>query len=691
MQTFEYKDIYSTQWSRSAPALVKYNGDKSVHHLEVPEAISGIEADVFKGMDIRSMTLKVKGCPAYAARKTVRGLSGCEKLESLELYLVPDVPEALTRNDKGEGKLTPNTQNMPMSAYSLCQEMWARYFPELKHITVTLEGADDMGIVNLVDSAYGIPLDGDIHADYTNAAGITGGKVMFRHNRFLRAELPWVPKNMRVEVVRDTIEHKEEYPEEVYERRIAWLRKNAHHLVYDVHTNIVDLMRVCFSHNISFSYGFYKNLVEYCDGREDAESVSLKAEVLGEIGKHIDVDKEKEREERKNIRKLEKPESAFAQKDGWNWETAANGNVRLTKCKISHDGDIYVPDTIGRRKVTAIGSTVFSGKWGPEKYKGIHIPETVTTFENGALANIQVKKLVVPGSVKILSMELFKHANIDELVLPEGVEEVRVSAFEYTKTNLKVFDGTHVKTLGYHALQNSPFEKVVFGPALKSIGEGAMHSSKHLTEVVLPEVAPTPSLPDMMFSGCSSLERVNIPRNIAFIGECCFDQCQKLKKLDIPDEVESILKCAFYQAGIESFVQPKSLRYIGYAAFEDTQNLKALELHDVLVEGDAFMCSALETVTLNNITTIPKDCFRKCRSLKNVTMNGVKRIMSGAFCGCTSLEEVRMSVADDVFIDETAFDECTNMKKIFVKLIGGDDVLRKIQNAIPDGVEIIVE
>lgn len=688
MQTFEYKDIYSTQWSRSAPALVKYNGDKSVHHLEVPEAISGIEADVFKGMDVRSMKLKIKGCPPYSFRQRFVGLQGCENLEDLELHLMPEVQRSADEDDE---TIIPSSKNLPMARYSLCQDMWAKYFPALKRVTITLEDDGGTGIVNILDGSYGIPISGGVTAVYTNAAGITGGRTLFHDNRFLRAELPWMPQNMRVEVVRDTIEHKEEYPEEVYERRIAWLRKNAHHLVYDGHTNIVDLMRVCFSHNISFSYGFYKNLVEYCDGREDAESVSLKAEVLGEIGKHIDVDKEKEREERKNIRKLEKPESAFAQKDGWNWETAANGTVRLTKCKISHDGDIYVPDTIGRRKVTAIGSTVFPGKWGPEKYKGIHIPETVTTFENGALANIQVKKLVVPGSVKILSMQLFKHANIDELVLPEGVEEVRDSAFEYTKTNLKVFDGTHVKTLGYHALQNSPFEKVVFGPALKSIGEGAMHSSRHLTEVVLPEVAPTPSLPDMMFSGCSSLERVNIPQNIAFIGECCFDQCQKLKKLDIPDEVESISKCAFYQAGIESFVQPKSLRYIGYAAFEDTQNLKALELHDVLVEGDAFMCSALETVTLNNITTIPKDCFRKCRSLKNVTMNGVKRIMSGAFCGCTSLEKVRMSVADDVFIDETAFDECTNMKKIFVKLIGGDDVLRKIQNAIPDGVEIIVE
>ena len=74
------------------------------------------------------------------------------------------------------------------------------------------------------------------------------------------------------------------------------------------------------------------------------------------------------------------------------------------------------------------------------------------------------------------------------------------------------------------------------------------------------------------------------------------------------------------------------------------ENIKIIDSVNVLERGSFSGCDKMESINLNNVEVISKNCFTNCISLKEIICN----------------EKV-------YFIGEWAFGHCKNLKKIIIK------------------------
>ena len=111
----------------------------------------------------------------------------------------------------------------------------------------------------------------------------------------------------------------------------------------------------------------------------------------------------------------------------------------------------------------------------------------------------RLKKVVIPGSVKVICDEAFYWCSIEELTISEGVEKIWGSAFAINYIKELVIPGS-VETIGDNAFAHNYLEKVV-------ISEGVG------------------KIMDYAFAGCEKLKKVEIPSSVSIIRGNAFGGC----------------------------------------------------------------------------------------------------------------------------------------------------------------------
>ena len=73
---------------------------------------------------------------------------------------------------------------------------------------------------------------------------------------------------------------------------------------------------------------------------------------------------------------------------------------------------------------------------------------------------------------------------------------------------------------------------------------------------------------DYAFSGCTSLQSIEIPNSVTKIGSEAFRGCTSLQSIEIPDSVTEIGESAFRCCtSLQSIVIPDSVTEVGWSAF----------------------------------------------------------------------------------------------------------------------------
>ncbi len=116
------------------------------------------------------------------------------------------------------------------------------------------------------------------------------------------------------------------------------------------------------------------------------------------------------------------------------------------------------------------------------------------------------KKINIPDGIKIIKENSFRLANINELIIPKGVEVIENGAFSLT-FNLK---------------------KITFPSTLKKIGSGAFSEST-ITEI---EILSDNLELDGAFLDCYALEKIKLGKNVK-IKKYTFDYCTSLKEITL--------------------------------------------------------------------------------------------------------------------------------------------------------------
>lgn len=159
---------------------------------------------------------------------------------------------------------------------------------------------------------------------------------------------------------------------------------------------------------------------------------------------------------------------------------------------------------------------------------------------------------------------------------------------------------------------------------------------------------------------------VNKPRQTPIaIDPSSFYGWRYLRSVDIPDNIKFIKKQAFSCSSITS-IRMNNVEEIGILCFQE--------------------CHKLESIEMPKVTKIPEgidsSAFAGCIALKSIYMPEVTRIPERAFSGCEKLESIYMPKVTE--IPEGAFSENTNLKQIFVSKDFNLDEHKSLSEKFPD-------
>ncbi len=181
------------------------------------------------------------------------------------------------------------------------------------------------------------------------------------------------------------------------------------------------------------------------------------------------------------------------------------------------------------------------------------------------------------------------------------------------------------------------------------------------------------------FSGCMSLESIEIPDGITEIYPSTFYGCTMLSEITLPSSIRKIDELAFYNCGNALEVQiDEHNEKIGGMVINGLENVTSIgdfafygcsTLYDVTFNSDlealgaqSFCRAGIKEVTLpGTLSEIKQFAFSNCTDLESVTIEeGVKNIDRFAFRNCTALSEINIPRSVRT-IGESAFRGCSNL------------------------------
>ena len=200
-----------------------------------------------------------------------------------------------------------------------------------------------------------------------------------------------------------------------------------------------------------------------------------------------------------------------------------------------------------------------------------------TYTENGLIYENENKKVIV-GYVKDYEFG-------SELVVPEGVEEIRASAFEDFKNNsLSLILPSSLREIDWNAFYAAVLKDITIKEGIEEIGHRAFYNSV--------------------------VKTINLPDTVKSIGSEAFASSQ-IANINIKN-VENIGECAFEYSDLEEITVPNSVKSMGISVFHN--------------------CNKLKTVNYYSDCDITLDCFRSCRELETFNISSkLKSIGSNAF------------------------------------------------------------
>ena len=260
--------------------------------------------------------------------------------------------------------------------------------------------------------------------------------------------------------------------------------------------------------------------------------------------------------------------------------------------------------------------------------------------------------------------------------------------FTYMKGNLTALNkldlsGLDITVLPEYAFEEMPFEAIVLPEGLKEIKNSAFYGCKSLRTLEIPESVETlgrriveecdyletvtlhnglKTLSKSTFCDCG-ITSIHIPATVTEIPAYCFSNCQNLERIYLHDDITSIGGEAFFNCySLKSFTAPQSLT--------------------VLSDRMLYQCKSLELVTLHDrITEFGMSCFDWCVSLRELMTrkeyefvgpydspqwpSSLQKMGEKVFAN-SGLEDAAMAKTKLTEIPASAFSQCNSLKQAYL-------------------------
>ena len=185
--------------------------------------------------------------------------------------------------------------------------------------------------------------------------------------------------------------------------------------------------------------------------------------------------------------------------------------------------------------------------------------ERIGTFEN-----TPVKTVVIPNSVKLIGMNVFRNCKqLTSVVMSENCKYISSAAFE----NCEKLEYIDLSSSAIQLIESRVFagcsslSEVKFPDTLEEIGEEAFHHCSALTEVRLPPNLA--KIGSFAFGNCTALKTVTIPAKLSLwvYKDSPFREVPSLEKVVFEEGRESIDGITFFDVTTDvEFIIPKSAK-----------------------------------------------------------------------------------------------------------------------------------
>lgn len=281
------------------------------------------------------------------------------------------------------------------------------------------------------------------------------------------------------------------------------------------------------------------------------------------------------------------------------WESSFNGRLKIINLEHAMIEDGKIPE-----------------------YAFFHIDVQID-WDTWIITTIPLEKVVLPDNVKEIGKDAFGYAidlveinfpselryigisaftdcislRSEQLVFHEGLEKIDNQAFYQCRgldgeirlpSSLTWIDSAvfyscrisdinipaNLEYLGCMAFAGSRFKKAILPDNCYLCPHGGQfYNNWELTEAHLPDNSQF--VPDDIFTGCMSLQQVNIPSRAITIGEFAYDGT-KIAGIDFPETLEAIGMDAFQSCRLNTVVLPSSLKSMYDRAFASCGNLHSI-------------------------------------------------------------------------------------------------------------------
>ncbi len=308
-------------------------------------------------------------------------------------------------------------------------------------------------------------------------------------------------------------------------------------------------------------------------------------------------------------------------------------------------------------------NTLFGNKYS--LIDELEIPETVTELGNYQFYGFGIKKLTLPATISNFGNNVFKNCkSLEEVTFLEETTSEEVTLVELTYIPNGLFSGC------------SSLEAINIPDSVTEIGESAFYGCSGLRSISITENIT--SIGAYAFAGCSNITTIKVPSSITEINEGVFRYCYGVQKIQLLGDVTRIGDYAFGSCyTLNSINLPSTIEYIGVGAFQNCEAIKNISLKDLAItEISSYLfsgCRSLASVTLpNSIETIGDHAFDNCRKLV-LTSDG----KGGNYFGPEDNPYKWFIKADKTAVDievkdgceivlESAFSACKNLKSLII-------------------------
>ena len=306
------------------------------------------------------------------------------------------------------------------------------------------------------------------------------------------------------------------------------------------------------------------------------------------------------------------------------------GTITGYNASVVGEKKIVIPDQIAGKDVLYIGEKALSG----QQIKKITFETTkLKAIGNYALSNNYIEEITIPSTVETIGEYAFK-----------GCANLKEVHFENEEN-------------------------------IKNLRKGAFSSCISLTTINLPKNIT--SIEDELFENCESLSKIDMPSHLLEIGKSAFRMCKGINIIALPNSLRSIGSRAFERTSIQSIDIPRDITKIELGTFDYCQKLEKVTLPEgiISIESNGFNgCAMLKSIELpNTLETLGGNSFTGT-GLTSVSLpSSLKVIGSYSFTG-TKISNIVIP-GQVKSIETKAFYDCYNLISVTLDVEENSDII----------------